>query len=1123
MADEKRKDPFVAVSTAVIVLAALGVTFLKVPLQTLRPAQELREPAEPERVRSRLWQDPFTTVLEYIQSQSKTPASSDAKKSDKSLEAIWPCRLEHNDGKLDLLRHLKNDVVQKKLFAADDPLLKQLYNYLYDRKEKVTVLAVMMPGSPYAEDIEARIRERVAVLSALGRLGYVPEDAEHLNFFRIQIKDACQEPRLLSDFIPYEWLQKPSHGHTRKVLVLWLNEDLFQNHPLFNISKFNEYIHLIDFLVPEQNTPLTLPMKVIGPASSGILGEMIDEVAKHPATRVSLEIYSPAATAPNYWLLPGLVIQRDTNPTLEKIKGEIKKFSEQKGSICLDERADILKLDQHLGKAFGKAFQDKGITFHRTTLTDAELADTLVTELENRQVNLLRQKQWYHEWLPGWLWKHDHKDKAVPPGGHSDHVVLISEWDTLYGRALPETFLRMVRQRHNQGLEPGDSAYLRDTDTIDWVHRYSYLRGLDGITHSAKDKKESRSRDGGDKDSKDKEKLGLEEPVGSSQYDYLRRLADKIYLKHQQLLQSGQGGIRAVGILGNDFYDKYLVLQALKQRLPEAVYFTTDLDARFLHESYQKYTRNLVVASSFALELPPDIQGAVPPFRTSYQTAAFYSVLRALGDLEVESVDEHLQKFYEDLKKVEPSQQPNNPGSSEAGIAGKSKDKSGPSLFEIGSQHAIALHESPESHWSQWKVLAMGLFLVLLLIFLSLLSPFFRDWLTHGYSFWLVLLGSMLSLVLYWLVIFPSPKEEPLRFFEGVSIWPTEILRLLALACSWAFYGHARQSLEQNTQDIGERFNLSKIPGFSCRSGFLASFLDRRSCTKEHQEEVGRFYVPDLWKDYLCQAKYQWRRVLLVTSIFFALGLCIMGVFGRPHPPVRGAWSWWLDRLILFTTIFSYLFLTFFVLDTTRLLRRFLKGTGLRQPVWDTDSKTTFMELAKLEEGREKPQSQDNHPKDSNPEVLKGEDLDYWLFIRLITRRTEEVNRLIFYPMIVWVILFAAIQPYFDNWSLTPGLLVVISASALVSWLCALLLNRTAEKWRVKVLERLQREKIRLQSTPAANDEQQKRVDSIINEIKNLREGAFLPFFQHPVVQAFLVPFTGVGGLTLLEYVVKLP
>src|SRR5262249_1191646 len=47
--------------------------------------------------------------------------------------------------------------------------------------------------------------------------------------------------------------------------------------------------------------------------------------------------------------------------------------------------------------------------------------------------------------------------------------------------------------------------------------------------------------------------------------------------------------------------------------------------ALLLHPAGQSPTRNLLVASGFGLQLRPDIQGEIPPFRSSYQTAEFLS------------------------------------------------------------------------------------------------------------------------------------------------------------------------------------------------------------------------------------------------------------------------------------------------------------------------------------------------------------------------------------------------------------------------------------------------------------------------------------------------------------------
>ena len=89
-------------------------------------------------------------------------------------------------------------------------------------------------------------------------------------------------------------------------------------------------------------------------------------------------------------------------------------------------------------------------------------------------------------------------------------------------------------------------------------------------------------------------------------------------------------GIEAIGVLGFDLYDKLLVLQALRPLLPDAWFFTTDLDALLLHPTAQNVTRNLLVASGFGLQLRPDVQGATPPFRNNYQTGEYLAARVAI-------------------------------------------------------------------------------------------------------------------------------------------------------------------------------------------------------------------------------------------------------------------------------------------------------------------------------------------------------------------------------------------------------------------------------------------------------------------------------------------------------------
>jgi hypothetical protein len=97
---------------------------------------------------------------------------------------------------------------------------------------------------------------------------------------------------------------------------------------------------------------------------------------------------------------------------------------------------------------------------------------------------------------------------------------------------------------------------------------------------------------------------GFKEPaIGTNQYDYLRRLALQIAELDWSLKRDDRGSIKAFGILGNDYFDKLLILQALKERFPSQLYFTTDLDAGYLDAKVFRWTRNLVVAAPFGLTL----------------------------------------------------------------------------------------------------------------------------------------------------------------------------------------------------------------------------------------------------------------------------------------------------------------------------------------------------------------------------------------------------------------------------------------------------------------------------------------------------------------------------------------
>ena len=731
-------------------------------------------------------------------------------------------------------------------------------------------------------------------------------------------------------------------------------------------------------------------------------------------------------------------------------------------------------IEQQSQEKIQELFRSKGIEFDRTISTDHQLAELLVNELENRQVNLLLKGKTKEE-------GHDHRqqDNQDNPsyGGHKDHIALISEWDTFYGRSLPEIIIQIIRQKHNEGLNPQDPSFLLPASPVNWVHRYSYLRGLDGIVPGSKEVQEPRPAVKGDSKG-DSEKLRQEEPIGRSQYDYLRRLADRVYELDQQLRHEN-GSIKAIGILGSDFYDKYLVLQAFKQRFPEVIFFTTDLDARLLHEVYNDWTRNFVIASGFDLKFPARIQGEVPPFRTSYQTSVFLAVLKAFCPEETVSVCTDLKGY-------------NLPN---------------PKLFEIGRQGAVDLQEISRRSLPIYKLF---FFVLLVLVFLWVIGSGFKTKNENPWQTIFILLSVIIFFLLYYLFqrhILLNPNEEPFSLTQGVSVWPTEILRLVALFCSWFFFITSVQRLWQNERELAAEYDFQRQLKFSPEDRHPWYFF-RRLWTS-----LAKFYPPatdadkrininDLWEEYRRHSflGLQVLRVIGIMILYIPISRILIRYFGQPLTPVRGNLSMTIDSWIVMLTIGSFLFLNFFIFDTTRLLRCFVLETLDKTPVWNASTRNQFLEKT----------------------GLPGEELDYWMLIRLVARRSEVVSRLIFFPFIVWLILFISRWNYFDNWRTPLGLAFVISLSAIFTWSCAFMLRNVAEKLRSQVIQQLYRELIVLGAAAAPDAARQNRVRIVLEEVKSMCQGAFTPFFQNPVVQALFVPFGGIGGLTLLDFLNKI-
>jgi hypothetical protein len=613
MNEQKQGDRTSIISIPVLLLisALAGTLFLgPSPLIPSRPEGTKRNMTGTlgtQDVEARLWQDPFEAL-------ELAGVTDTERKEDLDVVVTGPSKLTW----------------KATASGVDDHEIEQLAGQIelryrkgnpeatgYPKPEialdkKIQVILAMVSGGPYPEDVESRIRSRVAVMAALGTAGYRSEDEEQIGYVRsnwpIQlIPDNWGS--LTADgwsklVLPYEWFTrrihhadslKPDAPKSNHVLVLWLRDDMFADEPLYRLNELVGYL-LDNNRIDQEKVKIS----ILGPHTSTTLRAFfsLDEW-NHPAANdkalartmchqafgcsddcltnnwlTNTKIFSPAATT-----MQGLLV-----PSGEKRTGTESQIQRRLKTLDVD--------------------------FYNAICTDDDLASTLLAELARRGVDLENK---------------------------SNHIALVNEWDTFYGRMIPLTFRYELEQfcgdprpdllqqlRFNLGYHSGQ------------LHLFSYLQGIDGKLPASSSQGLSQPNTNSE-NAKDKERKTPEanRAEGPSQLDYIPRLADHIEQENQKLFMESawprKSKIRAIGILGSDLYDKLLALQALRPRFPDAIFFTTDLDARLWHPSQLKWTRNIIVASSFGLELQPKLQKDIPPFRDSYQTAEYLACLAGLG------------------------------------------------------------------------------------------------------------------------------------------------------------------------------------------------------------------------------------------------------------------------------------------------------------------------------------------------------------------------------------------------------------------------------------------------------------------------------------------------------------
>ncbi|MFG6413766.1 hypothetical protein ACG02S_07620 [Roseateles sp. DC23W] len=609
MADKGFGGGFPWASVAVLVAFVASTQLAPHAFEPLRPAEKARAqaPLDPElEVNARLWEDPFAALRRY---ETERTDRCERIRKQASREVDVDCR--------------------DRVAEARDPrqMLAKLDRDRDQRLDDTLVVLGLLPGADFVGAEEARRRTRYAALAGLLAMDYVPDNAERLSLLEFDLLEAeppdsganraalpasaarqAQAVKAKNSFVvPFELLSlrsgprdKPgAKGSARyaQVAVLWVDENALPNRKLDALARLAQQLMgdearanaRIRFDDKDDAGP---NLAIIGPSSTDALRMALADLrCAADRANTGTDGTTPAAAAAaavrcsSGGSLSGLVLESDVQQGYKLLShAEFYNSASTAPNRMLAElnRQD---LDAFVTDQFNRITGEtprRSVVLQRTVGTDGDLMRKLDAEVRLRL-----------------------------PQNAQRRVVVVAERDSLYAQSL------VAELRHR--LSQGEGKL-----TLEVVY---FFRGLDGVT----------TREGQAAAPATGKSATLEWPESRDQLDYLRRLGAE--LKRSET-QRQMAPISAIGIFANDVHDKLLVLQALHEDFSDRMFFSTDLDARYLHPRTQAFTRNLVVASSLPLAfypplpqaggaLPVDLQAGTPPLRDIYQTSTYVAARRA--------------------------------------------------------------------------------------------------------------------------------------------------------------------------------------------------------------------------------------------------------------------------------------------------------------------------------------------------------------------------------------------------------------------------------------------------------------------------------------------------------------
>ncbi len=375
--------------------------------------------------------------------------------------------------------------------------------------------------------------------------------------------------------------------------------------------------------------------------------------------------------------------------------------------------------------------------------------------------------------------------------------------------------------------------------------------------------------------------------------------------------------------------------------------------------------------------------------------------------------------------------------------------------------------------------------------------------------------------------------HEPFAALNGASAWPSQLLRTLAIVLFAWFLDFAWCKSAQEADAIGERYFPVQA---NARAQAPAALPRLRQALVTCRDATIWLWQPDvgvrespgaidgtgLWHEYR-RGLLGWPRLrriglwLLVScGLIWLVGSLIGGA--QPEIPARGIADRTLFKDTLYISGALLLLLIVVVADTTVLTWRFIILLKSGRTLYPDDTVQRFAAELGTDLKDQAAQRIAARAVDRLPNTGHNTLLDDWIDARLLGDHTAVIGPLIFFPFILLAVMIVARSSLFDNWQWGPGIMVMFAGFVLWSLAMAALLNYGAEMARRKAVERMEADLLWLNGAGAGYKALAEQYPGLIKQVRDLRQGAFAPFFQQPLVQAMLVPLGGAGGVQLLDY-----